>query len=216
MVEQVIKFNPHGLDSPEVRARIAEGDADIQARLARINQRITPHFGRVKARINALVRSKRNADYCIPAFWAIADEMMAFNRDDVACRRGCNHCCHTQVFLTTDEAEVIGKRIGRKPQHVAAPGRGRDDRESFDFGYHNPCTFLIDGECSIYENRPLPCRLQYSLDVDALMCELTPPESKAVPYLNPHPYLMAFLQMLGVPEVRPVLGDIRDFWPVTK
>jgi hypothetical protein len=213
METQVVRFVPHGLNSPEVQARIALGDAYALAANERINARLTPHIAKFNARINALMRSRRNADFCIPAFWAIVDEMMAFNAPDVACKRGCNHCCHTQVLVTTEEARVIGQRIGRKPERVAAPGRTRADIDKFDFGYHNPCTFLIGGECSIYENRPLPCRTQYSLDVDALMCELTPHESKPVLYLNPHPFLMAFLQMLGVPHVVPVLGDIRDFFP---
>jgi hypothetical protein len=217
METKTVRFIPHGLDSPEVQARLTRGEGPLQERLDRINARFVPHMARFQSRFQALVNSKRNADYCIPEFWRVVDDAMALVDNDKACRRGCSHCCYTMVLLTQDEADVIGKRIGRKVKQVKPPGRGRADKDAFDFGYHNPCPFLDDGECSIYENRPLPCRTQINVDTDALMCELTPPESKPVPYLNPHPYLMAFLQMLGVPQVEPVLGDIREFFPkVTK
>lgn len=217
METKVVRFTPHRLDSPEVQARLAQGSAPHMERMERIQARIAPHMTRFNARINALIRSRRNADYCIPEFWRIVDEMMAFNKDDVGCKRGCSHCCHIQVLVTQDEADVIGKRIGRKAAYVKPPGRGRKDVAGFDTGYHNPCTFLVDGECSIYENRPLPCRLHYTLDVDGLLCELAETESPPVPYLNPHPFMMAFLQMLGAPDVMPILGDIRELFPkVTK
>lgn len=215
METKTVRFIPHGLDSPEVQARLAEGTALHEQRTERINARMVPHIPRFNARLNELMRSKRNADYCIPAFWRVVDEMSAFNTGDVACSRGCSHCCHIQVLIAEDEADVIGKRIGRKPRKV--PHRERIDTKAFSFGYHNPCTFLVDGECSIYEHRPLACRIHYSLDIDALLCELGPGESPPVPYLNPHFFMMPFLQMLGVPHVVPTLGDIREFFPkVTK
>lgn len=213
METKVVRFVPHGLNSPEVQARLAEGTALHEQRTERINARLVPRIPGFNARLNALMRSKRNADHCIPEFWRIVDEMMAFNNGDVACKRGCSHCCHIQVLMTQDEADVIGKRIKRKAVQYKGPSRGRADVETFDYGYHNPCTFLVDGECSIYANRPLACRTQYSLDIDALLCELAPGESPPVPYLNPHPFMMAFLQMLGVPHVVPVLADIREFFP---
>jgi hypothetical protein len=181
METKVVRFMPHGLDSPEVQARLALGDTAAQARTERINERIKPHWERLTGRIRELVRNNRSADYCIPAFWAVVDEVASYGGDDVACRSGCSHCCHLQVLVTQDEADVIGKRIGREAVQLTGPSRGRRDVEAFDWGYHNPCTFLIDDKCSIYENRPLPCRTQLNVDVDALMCELTPPEAKRVP-----------------------------------
>lgn len=213
MKTDVVRFIPHGPNSPEVRARLAEGAALHQKRVDAINARLMPMIPKFNKRATELVRSARSADYCIPEFWRLVDEMAEANKGNVACKRGCNHCCHTCVLVTQDEADVIGKRIGRKAVQIDPPGRTRGD--GFDYGYHNPCTFLVDGECSIYENRPLACRLQYSVDIDSLLCELTPdePPIDAVPYLNPLPFNKAFLQMLGVPHVVPVLADIREFFP---
>jgi hypothetical protein len=195
--------------SPEVQARLQEVDATGQRNLEAINARIQSHVPRFNGEMVALVNSTDAIERKIPAFWQLVDEIGAFNEGNVACRRGCSHCCHIAVLLTVEEAQVIGRRIGRPPAH-APP---RTDADDFDYGYHSPCTFLVDGECSIYENRPLACRVHYSLDVDALLCELTPPEPKPVPFMNDLPFMMAFLQMLGMPQRVPVLGEIRDFWP---
>jgi Fe-S-cluster containining protein len=212
METKTVTFMPHGLDSPEVRARLLDGfELVTQWRMNRINQRIRPLIPNANRRMTELLRSQRNAAHCIPEFWRVVDELMRATNGGVACKRGCSHCCHIAALITQDEADVIGKRIGRKARRIEPPGR--TSAKGFDSGYHNPCTFLVDGECSIYENRPLVCRTQYSLDVDALLCELGPGESPPVPYLNPHMFNMAFLQMLGVPDVIPVLGDIRDFFP---
>lgn len=214
METKPVRFIPHGLNSPEVQARMAHDNA--VERMERINERLAPRWDEFKSRINALVRNQRSADYCIPAFWAVIDDVAQLASEDTACKAGCSHCCNLQVLITQDEADVIGKRIGRPAVKLTGKSRGRKDVEKFDWGYHNPCTFLVNDQCSIYENRPLPCRTQLNVDIDALMCELTPPESKRVPYMNFSQFTHAFLIMLGVPKRAPKLGDIREFFPKVK
>lgn len=47
------------------------------------------------------------------------------------------------------------------------------------------CVFLKNGKCSIYEQRPLVCRLLINLDDDDLLCQLVDEgESPVVPYLD--------------------------------
>jgi uncharacterized protein len=59
--------------------------------------------------------------------------------------------------------------------------------------------------------------VHYSLDVDALMCELTPPESKPVPFLNDLGHMTTLLQLIySVTGKRPLLGEIKEFWPRLK
>jgi Fe-S-cluster containining protein len=63
------------------------------------------------------------------------------------------------------EAEMLGSALKRRPKKVA------DTKLStFDYGYHNPCTVLKNGECSIYAHRPLVCQIYFSVDTDALFC----------------------------------------------
>jgi hypothetical protein len=107
---------------------------------------------------------------------------------------------------------VIGVQIKRKPE----PAKQRRNADDVPWGYDHPCTFLVNNECSIYENRPTVCRVHYSLDVDALMCELTPPESKAVPFLNDMNYQLTLLKLIQSVGVVPSVAEIRELWPVAK
>lgn len=79
----------------------------------------------------------------------------------VACGRGCNACCHYNVHLFPLEAELIEKRTGIK--------RSKGPNPSFDFT-GIPCVFLRDGQCSIYEVRPMVCRKHVALTNTAYWC----------------------------------------------
>jgi Fe-S-cluster containining protein len=190
METKVMRFVPHGLNSPEVKQRIAQGPQIAQARVARISARLEPHWNGFVKRINDVIASHKSI---------------------VACKAGCSHCCYAAVLLPHAEAEGIGRRIRREP----AKAKKRKNAHDVRWGYDNPCVFLGDDErCTIYENRPMVCRVHYSLDVDALMCEMTPPESKPVPFYNDMIYQQTLL-MLIAQHTRsiPSCGEIREFWP---
>jgi Fe-S-cluster containining protein len=211
METKVMRFVPHGLNSPEVKQRIAQGPQIAQARVARISARLEPHWNGFVKRINDVIASHKSIGYKILTYWQIVDEIMSYTQDDVACKAGCSHCCYAAVLLPHAEAEVIGRRIRREP----AKAKKRKNAHDVRWGYDNPCVFLGDDErCTIYENRPMVCRVHYSLDVDALMCEMTPPESKPVPFYNDMIYQQTLL-MLIAQHTRsiPSCGEIREFWP---
>ncbi|HYP86639.1 MAG TPA: YkgJ family cysteine cluster protein, partial [Polyangiaceae bacterium] len=98
----------------------------------------------------------------------------------VACKAGCDHCCHQSVAATAPEAFAISEHLQRtrsaaELSDVSARiavrfertrGLSADERFSPDL----PCAFLVAGQCSIYEVRPLVCRGMNSLD--AKECEL--------------------------------------------
>lgn len=81
------------------------------------------------------------------------------------CKRGCTACCHTQVSVTDDEAELLVKRIksgvkvdqDRLKLQMAA---GDDGDAYYKISYGDrKCIFLDDeGGCSVYEDRPSVCR----------------------------------------------------------
>ena len=67
---------------------------------------------------------------------------------------------------------------------------------------------LKSNQCSIYEVRPLACRLQYSLADDDKPCVIGNLEAK-VPYLNMSDRKAAGVLVLG-PDM--VYADIRDWF----
>ncbi|WP_234461062.1 YkgJ family cysteine cluster protein [Burkholderia pseudomallei] len=194
-----------------IRARLRVVAETATKNLEAINAGRRKVFDSVKRDGNALLRSPKSKVEKVYAIWALADRFYASTGKNVACKRGCSHCCHVAVAVTVPEAEAIGKRIGRIPRKV--PLR-MDAKIGVESGYHNPCTFLRNGECSIYANRPLACRIQYSLDVDALLCELGPIPSP-VPYMNPLDMNMLLLKALE-PTSPDCVADIREFFPPKK
>lgn len=131
----------------------------------------------------------------------------------VACKRGCNHCCHIQVAITGVEAQLLGSKIGVRPAKLNPPQlRPRDS-----FGYNTPCTFLENGECSIYEHRPFACRNHSSFEMTDEACRLTNSDGsprQGGKLLTPEfpgvkEALNVVVNLVGKTEY----ADIRDYFP---
>ena len=90
----------------------------------------------------------------------------------VACRAGCDACCHVPVGVQAHEVLIaanhvqthfsptqLDKLIARTAVHRAAfAGLANIDRTALK----TPCTLLQEGSCSIYEARPEACRSHHS------------------------------------------------------
>lgn len=163
---------------PEGRARI---DGRARAVLAPAN---ADRMRLVNEAIGAPTRAK-----AIVWLHRAADRLSQAVAREVACRRGCDACCHQDVVVSQAEAELIGRAIGRRPA-AAPPGAvsvGRDLHEPPPMAARHtgqPCTFLDAGECGIFRHRPLVCRLHANFDEDALLCHIVPGESISVPYVD--------------------------------
>ena len=107
----------------------------------------------------------------------------------VACKAGCDHCCHVVVGVTAPEALTIFDhlqrsrsapelaRLAARVATVHERTRGLSSAERFSPEY--PCIFLEAGRCSIYEVRPLACRGMNSLDAGECETRLRDPETRA-------------------------------------
>lgn len=103
-------------------------------------------------------------------------------RDSVACRAGCDACCHVPVGVQAHEVLIAANHvqthfspvdldvlIARAAAHRAAfAGRSSLDR----VGFKTPCVLLREGSCSIYEARPEACRSHHSHNADACRINL--------------------------------------------
>jgi Fe-S-cluster containining protein len=107
----------------------------------------------------------------------------------VACRAGCDHCCHQVVGVTPPEAIAIveyskqmlaSEELASLRAHVAERVeriRGLSSAERFS--PEHACVFLRAGSCSIYEIRPLSCRGMNSLDAVECATRLREPSARA-------------------------------------
>jgi Fe-S-cluster containining protein len=107
----------------------------------------------------------------------------------VACKAGCDHCCHQMVGVTPPEALAIfdhlrttlsREELSTFASHVAAAREKTRGLSSLErFSREHPCVFLESGRCSIYEVRPLSCRGVNSLDADECAKRLRDPGARA-------------------------------------
>lgn len=78
----------------------------------------------------------------------------------LACRAGCDHCCRNMIQVRPLFAILaVATAMAR-----FEPARMADFTDRLVKG--TPfCPFLFDGQCSIYDARPMVCRGYYSLDL---------------------------------------------------
>jgi Fe-S-cluster containining protein len=100
----------------------------------------------------------------------------------LACRAGCNHCCHQSVGVTPPEVLTIFTHLSdhrSEPELLALTervlaadratrGLSSEQRQSPSL----PCPMLEEGRCSIYAVRPLSCRGVNSIDEQACVSKL--------------------------------------------
>ncbi len=80
---------------------------------------------------------------------------------EIACRRGCHWCCHIQVQADRSEvtaiAESLNQRLSVEEMSIL---RNRVASWETEFGSAGRalCPLNVNGECSVYDQRPLTCR----------------------------------------------------------
>jgi uncharacterized protein len=170
--------------------------------------------------LGRIVESREPQKQKILAVWGYENVVNKEVVPRAACRAGCSHCCHVAVLVSKPEAELIAERIGRplapvtvqrggpREARTEGTGRGYDD---IPWGYHNPCTFLAAGRCSIYADRPSVCRTYFNMDDDALLCKMTDaPNTNDVPQWDSSNFNMALAHICD-PYAQ--VADIREWFP---
>jgi len=84
----------------------------------------------------------------------------------VTCRKGCNHCCHMQVMITDDDADLLADIVKSGKVSIDMDALKRQAAYPVDemFWIKIPkadakCVFLgDDGLCKVYDDRPTECR----------------------------------------------------------
>jgi Fe-S-cluster containining protein len=93
------------------------------------------------------------------------------------CKSGCSGCCHTQVSVTEDEAELLAHNIsnGVEIDYNSLEKQAKAGNEAsafFAIPYNERrCVFLDDkGACKVYKDRPSVCRTNAVIG-DAAQCD---------------------------------------------
>jgi Fe-S-cluster containining protein len=168
---------------------------ELKARVMALPKRISQMNARVSIKLQEVLRT--------------ADEILDHAGQYAACARGCGHCCHVHVPIADFEAQFIADRIGIKPMALERS----IPHNRMEYSGQTPCPFLENGECSIYEARPLTCRMHLNFDVDPYWClheNWNKPEA-VIPRPDISPLMEAYYLLAG--KAKPVVADIRDFFP---
>ena len=143
-------------------------------------------------------------------------------RAAIACRSGCDYCCHVpvdvqahEVFYAADyilthcppaEIEKIIARLAAHRARVAAFAPGTRDTS------RQPCALLRDGACSIYAGRPQPCRTHHTSDAAVCAAYMSDPSIDITQVYIPALRARMFAVMLGVDEAIEAAGyDERSY-----
>ena len=186
---------------------------DPRQRVRLIEQR---HGGKLRKLLGeslpALVESAEPLDRKVIRLRQVVDKVAAAIAPYTPCRKGCSACCHKAAIVSEMDAMQIAEATGAP---LATPGKvfevrdGAEARKRYLIAYAGkPCTFLKDGACSIYEHRPVVCRVQHTLEDDAAPCE--PREGLHAEAMDLTDIYLAELRMNGRMMV---YADIREFFP---
>ncbi len=107
----------------------------------------------------------------------VDQEISQAHQIEASCKKGCSACCHIEVEITTYETEILedlvkrGHRIDEERLALqSARAVGDLQWKKSSQGPMNQCIFLgDDGDCSIYESRPVMCR-RHSVTSPAILC----------------------------------------------
>lgn len=130
-------------------------------------------------------------------------------RAQVACRAGCDTCCHERVAVQAHEVLIVAEHvqthfppealealIARAAVHRKAhAGRGTPE---WVFP-RTPCVLLRDGQCSVYEARPGICRAHHSHSLEGCKTNLAA-GNEAVDVKIPGVRGRMFAVMLGIDQ----------------
>jgi|HubBroStandDraft_2_1064218.scaffolds.fasta_scaffold193575_2 Fe-S-cluster containining protein len=135
----------------------------------------------------------------------LSDQVMKEIAPNSPCQKGCSHCCHMATTISRHEAEEIGKRVNRTPKKVTALLNREAQIKRFS---GKPCPFLKDNACSIYDIRPIACRIHHSIEESADPCDI----SKGVRDVA-QVDLMKIADSVSMVTFPASLGDIREYFP---
>ncbi|MDX2157694.1 MAG: YkgJ family cysteine cluster protein [Hyphomicrobiaceae bacterium] len=144
----------------------------------------------------------------------------------IACKKGCGYCCHTFVAVLPPEAFRLADAVrggtsralgveAVRARTLPLRGLSPDQR----VGAKLPCPLLVDGECSVYADRPLVCRQATSLSLPSCIEEYEGTDREGRIEIssahlahssNAHVALLGAMQAAGLPTDAFELGAVLD------
>ncbi len=165
-------------------------------------------------------------------FNAILGQVQSLDADfQIDCSEGCSYCCSSHITVMPQEAFNIGLHLAQKWGESDFTALAEECLETADHlekttlkeftqNYFQPCPFLKENRCSIYEVRPILCRNWISTDLDACKKSFNTKNKVTVPqnalimvqkdlvFSGQQAYLAGFGIKGGIGSFMPMLAQI--------
>jgi Fe-S-cluster containining protein len=203
------KVIPISIEAIRQRESDPQVAVDAQRRADAVDERLRDYLPRMRKVVGEAIQEVRLSRK-IRLMREIVGHLGKAMDGIAPCHDGCSQCCHIPVLISRAEAVTIADERGLEVATLERYAlKGNDDYKG------TPCPFLKENRCSIYDSRPIACRLHFNLDADNLLCQLMPGEKIEAPYLNNMQYHLMMMSVLGKAQMLQ-LADIRDFFPSGK
>lgn len=162
-------------------------------------------------------KNKQNYKGKLFELHVLRDKMIKIIEKYTPCAKGCSFCCHMNVAISSYEAELIGKTIGKAPIKISI----KEMVKKFEHGdvdrleyVRTPCVFLKEGKCSIYTVRPSVCRTHHNLSPFPNICNVYNPDLRSTPSFD----YRIYWEIEGLVQIQAgfAMADIREFFPFVK
>ena len=190
---------------------------DALARVALVNVRAKANEPRLTSQLKQLDKAPA-IKHKIHWLRQMAETFAEAVAPQAACSDACDGCCHQPVSVTLQEAELISREIG-------VPLQSPTEWSTLPVMKYagQPCIFLKDSRCTIYQHRPMVCRLIFNMDADALLCQMVPGARSQAPYADHSIYKELYIRahlgkVKSQEEMQAALkslrmADLREFFP---
>jgi Fe-S-cluster containining protein len=220
MTEPTLPLTP---EQAELVARQAERwndprtQDDARARIALVNVRAKANEPRLTSQLKQLDKAPAIKH---KIYWLrqMAETFADAVAPQAACSDACDGCCYQPVSVTLQEAEVISREIG-------VPLQTPTEWSTLPVMKYagQACPFLQDARCTIYQHRPMVCRLIFNMDADPLLCQMVPGMRSQAPYADHSIYKELYVRahlgkVKNQEEMQAALkslrmADLREFFP---
>ncbi len=131
------------------------------------------------------------------------------NNIQIDCKAGCSYCCHQSVYGVEHEFDALATYLVKEwslEERKALIERAKEryaqtntlSKEALAL-HKSPCPFLQDNKCSVYEMRPMACRIYLSTSVQSCKHEYeSPADTNAYPQLLDFPLRVGKLMNEGM------------------